>query len=428
MHRVLVCLVVGLSTGALPAAAEAAGARLDPTFGGGRGWVTTRIPGASSIAYGAAVLPGGKVVLAGQATTPAGDGQILVARYRRDGRLDRAFGSRGVFKTALPAARGPFIATSVARQRSSGKLLVGGGYGQNSMLVLRLTRSGRLDRTFGRDRTGLAQAPAGGIAQSLAVQRGGGILLGGSNANRNGRPMVVGRFTRNGGLDRRFGRAGLAEAMFWNPDLAASAGITGLETTPGGGVIASGHLDYIGSDGHGSAGVFRLSSSGRPVRGFGSAGHTEVAFTRPAGGFAQWFPCGMVVDSRGRITITGDGSAGSGAAILTARLTRKGALDRSFGTARNGRVVTPGGSSGEDTTCGAASAPAGGLTVGVGSVLAQLRPDGARNRRFARGGLINIARPRRVTINAVVRTSSRRLVVAGAAGNSLYAARYRLPR
>ena len=390
--------------------------------------MTTPIPGVTPIAYAAAVLPGGKVVLAGQTTTSAGDGQILVTRYRRNGRLDRAFGSQGIFRTTLPAASGPFIATSVARQGSSGKLLVGGGYGQGSMLVLRLTRSGRLDRAFGGNRTGLAQVPAGGIAEALAVQRGGRILLGGSNANSNGRPMVVARFTHNGGLDRRFGSAGLAEAMFWNPDLAASAGVTGLATTPSGGVIAAGHLDYIGGDGHGSAGVFRLTSSGQPVQGFGSSGHTEVAFTQPAGGFAQWFPCGMIVDSRGRITVTGDGSTGSGGAILSTRLTRRGALDQTFGAAGNGRVVTPGGGSGNDTTCGAAAGPAGGLTVGVGSALAQLGPNGARNRRFARGGLINIARPRNVAINAVERTSSGRLVVAGTAGNSIYVARYRLPR
>ncbi len=426
-RSVLVCLVVGLMAGVIPSASEAARVRLDPTFGGGRGWVTTRIPAVAPVAYGAVVLRGGKVVVAGQATTAAGDGQILVARYRRNGRLDRAFGSRGIFRTALPPADGPFIATSLARQGSTGKVLVAGGYGQGSMLVLRLTRSGRLDRTFGGGRTGLAQTPAGGIAESLAVQRSGGILLGGSNANINGRPMVVARFTRNGGLDRRFGRAGLAAALFWNPDLAASAGITGLATTPDGGVIAAGHLDYIGSDGHGSAGFFRLSSSGRPVQGFGDGGHTEVAFTRPAGGFAQWFPCAMTVDSRGRTTVTGDGSTGVGAAILTARLTWRGALDPSFGTAQGGRVVTRGASSSNDTTCGAAAGPAGGLTVGVGSVLAQLRPNGAQNRRFARGGLINITRPRKVTINAVERTDSRRLVLAGTAGNSLYVARYRLP-
>jgi uncharacterized delta-60 repeat protein len=425
------CLLVGLAVcltaGITSARSEARGASRDPTFGQGRGWATKRIPGATAIAYGAAVVAGGRIVVAGQAITPAGNGQVLVVRSLPDGRLDSSFGSGGIFQTALPKARGPFIATSLAPENATGKLLVAGGYGQGSMLLLRLTSRGRLDRTFGRNRTGVAITSTGGIAQSVAVQRDGGILVGGSNANRNGRPMVVARFTRNGMLDGRFGRAGLAQTVFWNPDLAASAGVSGLATTSDGGVIASGHLDYIGSDGHGSAGVFRLSATGRVVHGFGTAGHVEVAFRNATGGFAQWFPCAMTVRSGGRIVVTGDGSTGPGAAVLSARLTARGVLDPSYGN--GGRAVTRGLRGGDsDTTCGAASSAAGTLTVGVGSTLAQLRPDGTPNGLFAPGGLLRIVQPRGVTINAVAPSGSQRLVVAGSAGNALYVARYRLPQ
>ena len=48
----------------------ARGARPDRTFGSGRGWVTTRIPGAAAVAYAAAVMRGEKIVIAGRATTP----------------------------------------------------------------------------------------------------------------------------------------------------------------------------------------------------------------------------------------------------------------------------------------------------------------------------------------------------------------------
>ena len=420
----LVALALGLAAGAAPASAAAQGARPDPTFGNGRGWVTTAAAGAS-VAYGAAAIPGGKIVVAGQASAGAGNQQIFVARFRANGRLDRGFGSRGIFKSALPKAAGPFLATAVARERRTGRLLVAGGYGQGSMLVLRLTPAGRLDRSFGR--SGLARTPAGGVAQSLALQSDGGILLGGSNENRNGRPMVVARFTRNGVLDRRFGRRGLAQVLFWNPDLASSAGVDGLATTPGGQVIGFGHLDYIGLDGHGSAGVFKLSAGGQPAQDFGNGGNVEVAFMRPAGGFAQWFPCAMRLDSGGRIMVTGDGSVGAGAAILSTRLTPQGMPDSSFGGAGDGLVVTPGARDSSDTTCGATSSAAGALTVGVGSNLAQLQADGSPNDRFGRGGLIHIARPRGVGVNAVVRAGSRRVVVAGATRNALYVARYRLP-
>jgi uncharacterized delta-60 repeat protein len=399
--------------------------RLDPAFGG-RGFATTPIRGASALAYGATVLPGGKAVIVGQETSRSGTGQVVVARYRRDGRLDRGFGSRGIFRTALPRKDGPFIATAVARQRATGRLVVAGGYGQGSMLAFRLTGDGRLDRGFGRGRSGLTRVRAGGIAQSIAIQRDGGILLGGSDANVNGRPMLVARLRRGGALDRSFAAGGVARSIFWNPDLAASAGITGLAVAADGGIVGSGHLDYIGSDGHGSAGVFRLDANGAPDPGFGSGGHVEVAFTESGGTFAQWFPCAMTVDSLGRITVTGDGSLASTASLLTARVTSSGAMDTGFGGAGDGKAVAPGLRGDDDTTCGAAVGLSGRLTVGVGSALAQLGPDGTANAAFAPNGIFGIRRPRNVTVNAVAAAGSRRIVVAGGAGRNIYVARYLL--
>jgi hypothetical protein len=295
------------------------------------------------------------------------------------------------------------------------------------MLVIRLMPDGRLDRMFGRSRNGYATIPVEGIAQSIVIRGNGSILLGGSNANVNGRPMVVARFSRDGKLDFRFGHRGLAQVLFWNPNLASSAGVTGLATTRDGGVIASAHLDYIGSDGHGSVGVIRLSTKGRLARNFGSRGHVEIAFMKAGGGFGQWFPCAMTVDSRGRIAMTGDGSTGPNAALLTARFNRRGLLDRSFGKSRNGRMVTPGLSNDSNTTCGAASDPSGALSVAVGSTLAQLKPNGSPNKRVGHGGLIKIAKPRNVTINAVRNSGRCRVVLAGSAGNAIYVARFLLP-
>jgi hypothetical protein len=89
--------------------------------------------------------------------------------------------------------------------------------------------------------------------------------------------------------------------------------------------------------------------------------------------------------------------------------------------------VTPGVRSDANTTCGATSTAAGSLTVGVGSTLAQLQPNGAPDGRFAPGGRIGIAKPRQVSINAVARSGSRLVVLAGSAGNAVYVARYLLP-
>ena len=328
-----------------PAAPRSSGLRVDRTFGGGHGFVTTPIAGTLSLAYGAIVARGGDIVVAGQASPPSGNGQVVVARYLPNGRLDRSFASGGIFQSAFPAADAPFIANAIAQDRRTGKLIVAGGYGQASMLVMRLTGNGRLDPTFGTNRSGFAKVDVGGTASSLAIQPDGGILLGGSNANRNGRPFVVARFTRNGALDRTFGHRGIAQALFWNASAASGAGLS-LATTPDGGVIASGHIDYIGgtghrTGGHGSAGVFRLTRRGLPFRAFGTRGHAQITFFNRARVPQSWYPCAMTVDGRGRITVTGGGGTHRNA-LFTARLTRRGALDRSYGSAGNGRAITPG--------------------------------------------------------------------------------------
>ena len=405
------------------------GVRPDRTFGGGTGFVRTPIAGTFALAYGAVVAAGGKIVVAGQASPPSGNGQVLVARYLPNGRLDRSFARAGLFESALPVADAPFIATAVSRIPGSGKLIVAGGFGQGSILVMRLTPGGRLDPSFGAARSGFVTLAVGGIANSVAIARDGKIVVGGSDANLNGRPFVVARFMPDGALDRTFGRGGIARALFWNPTAASSAGVVSLATTPDGGVIAAGHIDYIGGTtgngaGHGSAGVFRLTRSGVPFTAFGTRGHAQVTFFDAAGVPRSWFPCAMTRDDRGRITVTGAGGTRQ-PSLLTARLTSRGVLDRAYGT--TGRAVTPGVGSGSDTTCGATSTRAGAITAGAQSDMVALRADGRPDTRFARRGVLAISHPRGVFINAVASSGPHRVVLAGYAGRDIYVARYLLP-
>lgn len=427
--RALVALLL-LALAGSAAAAGSRGIRRDPTFGSGKGFVTTRIAGTTSLAYGAITVGGGRTVVAGQASPPSGNGQVVVARYLRNGRLDPSFATHGVFESNFPAKDAPFNANAVVQDPRTGKLLIAGGYGEGSMLLMRMTANGRLDRTFGAAHSGFATVSVGGIANSIAIQRGGRILLGGSNANRSGRPFVVVRFASNGALDRSFGRGGISQSLFWNPKAASGAGLNDLVPTPDGGVIGSGHIDYIGgtgggSGGHGTAGVFRLTRTGQPFRKFGSGGHTQITF------FSRrvpqsWYPCGMTVDARGRITVSGGGGTHR-FALFTARLTPRGGLDRSYGSAKNGQVVTPGLGGNAITTCGMSSTPAGQVTVGIQAKLAQLLPNGRPNTRFAPRGVAAIVAPKQVFVNALASTPPNRLVVAGSAGKNIYVGRYLLP-
>ena len=419
-------LVAALASLLAASSASAAG-RPDPSFGGD-GFVTTPFQGLDALAYGATVMRNGKVVLAGQASDTNGNGQIVVARYRRDGQLDDGFGSGGIYLSQLPDSAGPYLATAVVQEPGTSKLLVAGGNGQGAMTVTRLTAAGEPDPGFGPAGSGTSSVDAGGIGSTIAIQDDGRILLGGSNANVNGRPMVVARFRPGGGIDGTFGDSGVAQLVFWDPDLAASAGTVGLAQTADGGIVGSGHLDYIGSDGHGSAGIFKLDQSGDLDPGFGVRGHAEVDFPVPNSIPAFWFPCAMTVSASGAVTVTGDGTTPAGAGLLTTRLTPDGVPDPGFGSSGDGRVVTTGPSDGNATTCGAAATGAGGLLTGVESALVQLNGRGARRARFAPAGVLPITQPDSVEINAVARAGKRRYVVAGNSGESLYAARYIVPR
>jgi hypothetical protein len=90
------------------------------------------------------------------------------------------------------------------------------------------------------------------------------------------------------------------------------------------------------------------------------------------------------------------------------------------------RTITRGIGGNSVTTCGLILTPSGVLTVGVQAKLAQLLPSGRVNNGFAPRGVFRTTRPKQVFINAVVAFGTRRIVVAGSAGNDIYVARYLL--
>jgi uncharacterized delta-60 repeat protein len=385
--------------------------------------VTTAIPGATSFAT-SVVTSNNRIVVAGESVSANANVQVLVAQYRSNGTLDKTFGSNGIFTTAFPAADGPFRATAIALQPSTGKLVVAGGYGEGSILLLRLTRSGQLDPTFGPSGTGIVKLAVQGFANSIAIDGAGRILVGSADGNQQAKPFLVARFSRDGALDKTYGVNGIAKVVFWDQNQAAGTFVSALRAAPDGSVTGFSHIDYIGIGGFGSAGVFRLSPSGQLVPGFGTGGHTEVSFPRALA--QNWLPCAMATDSKGRIIVAGASVASTGPVLLSARLTSSGSLDTSYGTAGNGRAVTGGlgAGVGSQTNCGGTASVTDAVTVGIGATLVRLTSAGTPDARFGPGGLIQISAPPQVDLNAVVSPGAGRIVLAGFSGNDVYVARY----
>jgi len=421
-----VATACALAVGATPAVG--ATFKPDSSFGS-HGVVTTTMKGVSLNAYGVVAVSGGKVVVAGQSYTSKGVTQVIVARYLKNGKLDRTFATKGIYKSALPSKSGPYVARAVGVQPGTGKLVVAGGYGEGSILVMRLTSSGKVDKSFGPKGNGMVTSPVGDIGGALAFGSDGSIFVGSSNQNLNGRPYVVAGFTASGEPNTSFGNGGLVQLIFWDPASASSAGLSNLAVTGDGKITGSGHLDYIGGGGHGSAGVFRLTSSGQLDPSFGTSGHVELAHPDASGVLPFWWPAGMVIDSVGRITITGDGTgvaSKSKGAVRTVRITAGGQPDTSFGPSGDGWVVTDGVSDGSQPLAGATSTAGGGLAVGIGNWMLGLTSSGSADKQFGSSGYFKISRPKGVDIEALLTGSSgKTLLGAGSAGKALYLVRYK---
>jgi len=120
---------------------------LDPSFGGGTGWVSVDF-GYEDQANAIAIQSDGKIVVAGQASQPVGIGggsidRVAVARFNADGSIDPSFGTSGKVTTAVGSSS---IAYSLAIQ-TDGKIVVAGEAknGNLDFAVLRYLPNGDLD-------------------------------------------------------------------------------------------------------------------------------------------------------------------------------------------------------------------------------------------------------------------------------------------
>jgi uncharacterized delta-60 repeat protein len=180
---------------------------LDTGFGAG-GKVETAIPGTqSSIAFGVAIQPDGKIVATGD-----GAGVIPFARYNTDGSLDASFGVGG--STVFNDNHGYLEASALALQ-ADGKFVVAGlrvDSPPQPVMVLRFNTNGSVDSGFGANGIASAQFVAGNQerAFAIALQPDGKIVAVGDTFG----PQVedsnfaVARFNPDGALDPDFGLGG----------------------------------------------------------------------------------------------------------------------------------------------------------------------------------------------------------------------------
>ncbi len=200
---------------------------------------------ASDVAWGMALQPDGKIVVAGRTGGLFQSDAFALVRYNSDGTLDPGFGTAGVVTTSLAGTEG---ANDVAIT-TDGQIVVGGNttiHGVNEFALLRYTTDGQLDTHFGTN--GMATAgvitPIYGV-QSLALQPDGKIVAAGTTTNGNQTENFgLVRFNPDGTLDNKFGANGVVIADFFGGSDQAQT----VRVQADGRIVVAGYAQQISGD------------------------------------------------------------------------------------------------------------------------------------------------------------------------------------
>lgn len=309
----LLAIVLAFGMPAATALAASSGA-LDSAFGAA-GYTTLPI-GSLADAIGVVVQPDGKIVTAGEAQLSNGDTVMFSTRMNGNGTLDTGYGNGGTVSVDINGATG---ANAVALQ-PDGKIVLGGtGRDPNTyglaFAAVRLLPNGALDPSFGKG--GIVTVPIGveAIANAVAIEPGGQIVLGGSALQGHAEFAAV-RLTASGALDPTFGSSGVST-------LSPTAAAWGMVLQPDGAIVLAGQADYQNTQAYMAA---RLSPRGTLDPTFGTNGIVTIPIGVKAIGNA------VARQADGKIVLAGNAWVNNTGVAATVRLTANGRLDPSFGT------------------------------------------------------------------------------------------------
>jgi len=309
MRIKLVGMLVALFAMATTTSAAAAPGDLDPSFGGD-GRVTTDF-GGNDPARAVAVQPDGKIVVAG------GSGDFELARYEKDGSLDKSFGGGdGLVTTDFG---GNESAHAVVVQ-PNGAIVAAGSAG-SSFALARYESDGSLDKGFGGgDGLVTTDFPGseGDAARALVVQPNGKLVAAGWTSPEVEEPtrFALARYDAVGALDKGFGGGdGLVTTAFPGSEGDATSA---LLLRPDGKLIAVG-TTHIPPFGRGSFALARYDTEGSLDAGFGGGDGLATGIDNQQATSAALAPNGQIA------------AAGGWESFRVARFDSDGGVDTGFG-------------------------------------------------------------------------------------------------
>ena len=190
---------------------------LDSSFNGA-GKVFTPIGNGTDAAYSVALQPDGNIVVAGRCFNGTGI-DFCLARYLTNGALDASFGSNG--KVLTPIGRVYDVAFGLALQ-PDGKIVVAGycfNGANDDFCLARYLANGTLDTSFNGSGTVIAPIGNGNDnAINLALQPDGKIVVVGVCANGANLDFCLARYLANGTPDTSFNSSGKVIAPIGSSD------------------------------------------------------------------------------------------------------------------------------------------------------------------------------------------------------------------
>ncbi len=299
---------------------------LDTSFGTTGKVVTGFAGGSRDVGYGV-ILDANQKILAIGSTDLSGDSDFALLKQNTDGSLDTSFGTNGKSyggSSSYSYSTDQAYATAL---QEDGKLLVAGSsYGSAStdFALVRYNIDGSLDSTFGTEGKILTDLDGGShdYPYAIALQDDGKIVLAGYTSGTYNRFALV-RYQANGSLDTTFGTAGIVITQF-GANSADFANAVAVQED--GKILVVGTSDVgISTD----VVLVRYLSDGSLDSSFGTGGKvfTDAGFTNAETASK------VVLQSDGKILVSGASYTGSSDDFMVIRYTTTGALDPSFGVA-----------------------------------------------------------------------------------------------
>ncbi len=417
--------------------------KVDTSFGGGQGFVETSFP-YGGFGNAIAVQPDGKIVVAG-ATAPVDgladeDIVLALARLNPDGSPDTSFGS-GQGKLIVDGAPG----ASALAIMPDGRIVVAGrqtdAYGSTFVQVNRFEPDGTPDPTFGQAGEASFRFGPGQIAADLvgglAIEPDGSILVGGSyegSYTTQEEDVAVGKLTAAGVLDATFGTAGI-QLVPVEDEGQIDDSVAGIAIQSDGKIVLAGSVGTSTYQyGLASALVVRLDADGQPdptvhASSFGVGVQTIDPVTG-SGSAVSYGASGVAIQPDGKIVIGGIDDGYLAASRLNPDLTP----DLTFGKGGTATLTSLASLNGYETTGGVALAPDGRIGVAAGfavpdpgtsfqensQVAGRFTADGAPDATFGDAATPGFASlmlgPQPYTINALAIQADGSFLLAGDSG------------